>query len=84
MLVGRVMQWLSSRPLGRAAATARNEKYDGRLAEPDVLGQADRGDRVEAALGDVAVVLEPHLGEVGEPGLGDRLLRPLRLLPRTA
>jgi len=36
-----------------------------------VLGQADRGDRVEPRLGDVAVVAEADLCLAGEPGLLD-------------
>src|SRR6478752_4958365 len=52
------------------------------VLHPDVLGEADRGDRVEAGLLDVAVVHEPDLGEVVEPLLLDRLLRPRRLLAR--
>ena len=48
----------------------------------DVLGQADRGHRVEPRLGDVAVVAVADLGEIGQPFVGDRLLRPRRLLGR--
>ena len=50
----------------------------------DVLGQPDRRHRVEAGLGDVAVVAVPDLGEVGQALVGDRLLRPRRLLGATA
>ncbi len=57
-------------------------KYDGVVLHADVLGQPDRGDRVEVALLDVAVVHVPDLGEVVEPLLLDPLLRPRRLLAR--
>ena len=46
------------------------------LLDPDVLGEADRGDRVEAGLLDVPVVHEPDLGEVVEPLLLDPLAAP--------
>ena len=52
------------------------------VAHPDVLGEPDRRHGVEAGLGDVAVVGVPHLGEVGQPLVGDRLARPQRLLAR--
>ena len=46
--------------------------------------QPDRRHRVEAGLGDVAVVAVAHLGQVGQALVGDRLLRPRRLLRATA
>ena len=77
----RVMQWLSSRPCG-LELVADEAEVRRVVLHADVLGQPDRGDRVEAGLLDVAVVHEPHLGEVVEPLLLDRLLRPRRLLAR--
>ena len=54
-LSGRVMQWLSSRPPGPQPVAEECEV--GRVvADPDVFGQADRADRVEAGLLDLAVV----------------------------
>lgn len=47
-----------------------------------MLGQADRADRVEVPLGDIAVVHEAHLGEVTEPLPVDRQLGPVGLLLR--
>ena len=52
------------------------------VPHPDVLGEPYRGDGVEPRLGHVAVVREPHLGEVPEPLALDRGLGPGRLLPR--
>ena len=46
----------------------------------NVFGQPDGGDRVEAALPDVAVVGVTYLGQIGEALFGDRLLRPGGLL----
>ncbi len=54
----------------------------GVVAHPDVLGQPDGGDGVEAGLGHVAVVAEPHLGEVAEALPLDGGLGPRRLLAR--
>ena len=50
------------------------------VRDTDVLGEPDRRDRVELRLADVAVVAVPDLGEVGQPLVGDRLLRPFGLL----
>ena len=47
---------------------------------PDVLGQPDRGHRVEAGLAHVAVVAVAHLGQIGQALIGDGLLRPGGLL----
>ena len=47
-----------------------------------MLGQPDRGHRVEAGLRDVAVVAVADLGEIGQALVGDRVLRPHRLLLR--
>ena len=80
-LCGRVMQWLSSRPSGRSWSRRKREVRRV-VAHADVLGQADRADRVEAGLEHVAVVEVPHLGEVVEPLAVDRLLGPRRLLAR--
>ena len=52
------------------------------VAHADVLEQPDRRHRIEVALGDVAVVAVAHLGQVAQSLVGDRLLRPRRLLPR--
>ncbi len=52
------------------------------VVHTDVLGEPDRGHRVELALHDVAVVAVPDLGELAEPLLGDLLLRPGGLLGR--
>ncbi len=52
------------------------------VAHADVLQQADGRHRIEVALGDVPVVAVAHLGQVAEPLVDDRLLRPGRLLPR--
>ena len=75
------MQWLSSRPCGRSRSSMKREVRRVVL-HADVLGEPDRGDRVEVALLDVPVVHEPDLGEVVEPLLLDPLLRPRRLLAR--
>ncbi len=74
-LCGRVMQWLSSRPSGRSRSRRKREVRRV-VADADVLGQADRADRVEAGLDHVAVVEVTHLGEVAEPLAVDRLLAP--------
>ena len=79
MLSGRVMQWFSSRP-PTFSLRNRNEKYAGQVLLADVLGQADRADRVEAGLRHVAVVQVPHLGEPGQPLPLDRRLGPGGLL----
>ena len=75
------MQWLSS---SRARAHPRLQEAEVRriVAHPDVLEQPDRRHRVEAGLGDVAVVAVAHLGQFAQPFVGDGLLRPGRLLPR--
>ena len=78
---GRVMQWLSSRPPGRSFAYRKRE-VGLELGPPDVLGQPDRGDGVEALLGDVAVVAVADLDEVGEAPARDLLLGPQRLVAR--
>ena len=66
----------------RAGAHLRLQEAEVRrvVVHADVLGQPDRRHRVEAGLGDVAVVAVTHLGEVGQALLGDGLLRPRRLL----
>ena len=53
---------------------------------PDVLGHADRGHRVERLAAEVAVVLQPDLDAVGEPGVGHPLAGEggLRLADRDA
>ncbi len=50
------------------------------VVHADVLGQTDRGHRVETGLSHVAVVAVTDLAEIGQALLDDRLLRPLRLL----
>ncbi len=52
------------------------------LGRADVLEHADRADRVEGAVDDVAVVLHPDLDPIGETGLANRVARPLRLSRR--
>ena len=69
-------------PALQAQAVAQEREVRRVVLHPDVLGQPDRGDRVEAGLGDLAVVAVPHLGEVVEAHLLDPLLRPRRLLAR--
>ena len=73
------MQWLSS---SAPCAHLRLEEPEIRrvVLHADVLGQPDRGDRVESGLADVAVVAVADLGQVGQALLGDRVLRPLGLL----
>ena len=73
------MQWFSSRPSGRSLPY-RKEKYAGQLGPADVLGQPDRADRVELALGHVAVVEVADLGQPAEALLLDGPLRPGGLL----
>src|SRR5680860_177466 len=41
------------------------------LSITDVLDHADRGDRIEALAGDLAIVLGPDLDPVGDAGLCD-------------
>ena len=67
-------------PALRAQPVADEAEVRRVLLDPDVLGEPDRGDRVEAGLLDVPVVHEPHLGEVVEALLLDPPLRPGRLL----
>jgi hypothetical protein len=45
------------------------------VREPDLLEHPDRADRVERAVHHVPEVLVADLDPVGEPGLGDGLLR---------
>jgi tetratricopeptide (TPR) repeat protein len=54
----------------------------GNVGLADVLGDADRADRVEVSFLDIAVVRVPDLREVLEAGPLDRLLGPERLLLR--
>ena len=75
------MQWLSSSAAG-AHPGLQEAEVRRIVAHADVLEQPDRRHRVEAGLGDVAVVAVAHLGQVGQPLVGDGLLRPRRLLPR--
>lgn len=75
------MQWFSRRPPGFSFRYS-DEKYAGELGFADVLGQADGRHRVEPGLAHVAVVEVPHLGQVRQARLDDRLLRPLRLVAR--
>ena len=43
------------------------------LAVADVLGHADRRDRVELLAGELAIVLQPDLDPIGHTRLGDAL-----------
>ena len=52
------------------------------VGHADVLGETDRADRVEVALGHVAVVHEAHLGQLTQALAVDRPLGPVSLLPR--
>ena len=79
-IVGRVMQWLSSRP--RGAACRPGAAYDGQLGHPDVLGEADRADGVEAGLRHVAVVVEADVDLVGQAASATAFCAPLGLLAR--
>ena len=79
----RLMPWLSSRPPGCSSGEQAREV----LVEPaqaDVLEHADRADRVERPVVDVAVVLHADLDEVGEARLGDPLRREVGLRVATA
>ena len=72
---------MSSRPPGRSRPVSAR-RTPGSLRPPDVLGHADRADRVERAVVDVAVVLDADLDPVGEPGLGHPLAGQRGLLRR--
>ena len=52
------------------------------LRQPDVLEHADRADRVERPVVDVAVVLQPHFDAVGDTRFRDALLREFGLALR--
>src|SRR6266446_2673349 len=67
-------------PAARIELAVKETEVAGKLRFADVLGQPDRADRVEAGLGDLAVVQMPHLGEVLKARLLDRPLGPQGLL----
>ena len=52
---------------------------DGQALRTDVFGHADRADHVERTVIDLAVVLDPDLDEIVEPGLGHTSSGVLRL-----
>ena len=64
---GELIPWFSSRPSGREQPVQAPEVLV-ELRRADVLEHADRADRVERTVVDVAVVLDADLDEVGEPG----------------
>ena len=70
--LGREMAWLSSRPPGRSSAYSES-KYSAGLRGADVLEHADRRDRVERRLSQLAVVLQADLDPVGDAGGLDAL-----------
>src|SRR5260221_359504 len=69
-------------PAARIELAVKETEVAGKLRLADVLGEPDRTDRVEAGLGDLAVVQMPHLGEVLKARLLDRPLGPQGLLLR--
>ena len=76
-----MIAWFKNRPRGAkrriAWAHVRREP-----ALADVFEHADRADRVVRAVVDVAVVLQPDLDPIAEPGVGDALAGELVLLAR--
>ena len=68
--------------LGQQERVAAGRSTSSSCVEADVLEHADRADRVERAVVDVAVVLQADLDPVAEPGLGDPLRRQLGLALR--
>ena len=54
----------------------------GKVSEADVFEHADRTDRVEGRVADLAIVLLADVDEVREPSLRDGVSRPLRLTLR--
>lgn len=65
-----------------AQLALQEPEVGGVVLDANVLGQPDRGHRVETGFRDVAVVGVAHLRQVAEPLLVDAALRPLRLLGR--
>src|SRR5580693_1181829 len=62
-------------PAARLELAVQEGEVARQVVLADVLGQPDRAHRVESGLGYVAVVEVPDLGQPGQPGLGDGLLR---------
>src|ERR1022692_4204932 len=63
-------------PAARHQLAVQELEVARQLRLADVLGQADRADRVEATLSDLPVVQMPHLGPVLQSGFLDRPLCP--------
>src|SRR5258708_12650184 len=67
-------------PAARVELAVEETEVTGKLRLADVLGQPDRADRVEAGLGDLAVVQMPNLAQPLKPPLLNPPLSPSCLL----
>ena len=64
-----------------AQSVLQGPEIRGVVLDPDVFGQADRGNRVEPAFRNIPVIQVPNFGNVLQTFVDDRFLAPFGLLP---